>query len=85
MAIDLNETDAPADAAEVWVVTYRLMDETGLGVAEFFRGSEIECRRIAAAFAPGGSDMRGVRNKKGEWTVIIGPAAKWDEFLRENS
>jgi hypothetical protein len=62
-----------------WVVTYRIeqCDNCGWGLAEFYRGTEEECRRISDAFAGGASDL--VKTKP--WCVIIGPAAGWDLFL----
>jgi len=62
-----------------WVVTYKIESKSngGFGVAEFFRGSEEECRRIKMAFAGGESDLVSTN----PWGVVIGPADDWDNFL----
>ena len=64
-----------------WVVTYKVAEkDTGSwGVAEFFRGSEEQCRWIANHFAGGESDYIETL----PWTVTIGPAEEWDSFLSE--
>jgi hypothetical protein len=64
-----------------WVVTYRIeqRDNCGWGIAEFFRGSEEECRRICEAFGGGESDLVPTKS----WRVIIGPAEGWDQFLSD--
>jgi len=66
-----------------WVVTYRIerADECSFGVAEFFRGTERECKRIGSAFACGSCDI--VRTLP--WQVVVGPAEDWDRFLQEMS
>ena len=67
--------------AQPWVVTCRIArtDDSSYGMAEFFRGSEAECKRIGRHFAGGSCDIISTS----PWQVIIGPAADWDGFLRE--
>jgi hypothetical protein len=63
-----------------WVVTYRIENRQCAGhwgLAEFFRGSEEECKRIRSAFAGGESDCVPTTG----WEVVIGPAADWEDFL----
>ena len=62
-----------------WVVTYKIIEQDydNWGVAEFFRGSEEECKRIGQHFAGGEHDLV----KTIPWTVVVGPAAEWDQFL----
>jgi hypothetical protein len=70
-----------------WVVTYRMEARNPLpegwicGVEEFYRGSREECVRISRAFAGGESDLVPTN----PWSVAIGPAADWEDFLSSNS
>ena len=63
----------------VWVVMFRIstLDHPAFGFAEFYRGSEAECRRIHANFAGGECDL--VRTRP--WKIAIGPAEDWYDFL----
>jgi len=62
-----------------WVVTFRIIEQESLswGFAEFYRGSEEECRRIQNHFAGGECDI--VRTRS--WRIAIGPADEWYAFL----
>jgi len=69
-------------AMEQWVVTYRIEQKNhNWGIAEFFRGSEEECKRIGRAFAGGSSDIIPTE----PWGVLVGRAEDWDYFLSEQS
>jgi len=73
---------------EPWVVTYQIeymgehrnIDVLCRTTIEFFRGAEAECLRIARHSASPG---RWEGKKITSFSVIIGPAKEWDEFLRE--
>ena len=62
-----------------WVVTFRIAEKgtRSWGMAEFYRGSEKECRRIAANFSGGECDIV----KTNPWEVVVGPVEAWQEFL----
>ena len=63
-----------------WVVAYKIAEKGGTwGVAEFFRGSEAECRYIADHFAGGESDYA----RTHPWKVVVGPAHEWEDFLSD--
>jgi hypothetical protein len=64
-----------------WVVTYRIArsDTNEWGMAEFYRGSEAECRRIQKAFAGGECDIVPTN----PWQVLIGPVDDWLDFISQ--
>jgi hypothetical protein len=64
-----------------WVVTFRIIEQESLswGFAEFYRGSEEECRYIQDHFAGGECDI--VRTRP--WRIAIGLASEWYEFLEQ--
>jgi hypothetical protein len=64
-----------------YVVTYRIDHADGFSIYEFYRGDEVECRRIALQSTPPTRDDDG--NKVTAFKVIVGPAVEWDKFLDE--
>jgi hypothetical protein len=76
-------------SAPEWVVTYRVVPLGGCGecdvcaasIMEFYRGPREECVRIARAFGGGESDTVHTN----PWSVVIGPAEDWDDFLEDNA
>jgi hypothetical protein len=66
---------------EEWVVTFRIAEKgsRNWGLAEFFRGTEEECRRIEAGFVDGECDIL----VTAPWQIVVGPAEAWHEFLRQ--
>jgi hypothetical protein len=66
---------------EQWVVTCRIAPKGSCewGVAEFFRGTEQECRHIQACFAGGECDIM----ETNPWQVMIGPVDDWLDFIHQ--
>jgi hypothetical protein len=63
-----------------WVVTYRIAQKgtANWGMAEFFRGSEAQCKHIQAHFAGGECDIV----ETNPWEILIGPVEDWHDFLQ---
>lgn len=64
-----------------WVVTFKIAKKhtCDWGLAEFFRGSQAQCRYIKDHFAGGECDIAETR----PWQIAIGPVEQWHDFLRE--
>jgi hypothetical protein len=74
-----REIEKRRKAPGPWVVTYHADLEGVLRTMEWYRGDKAECFRIANAFGGWGEDDK--RRNKDRWSVQLGPAAEWDEFL----
>ena len=66
---------------EPWVVTYHAEFVDGCSTAEGFRGPKAECFRIAMAFGGWGEDDS--RRNRDRWSVQMGRAQDWDDFLAD--
>ena len=66
---------------EEWVVTFRIspQDHPNWGLAEFFRGTEAQCKYIQDNFAGGECDL--IQTKP--WQIAIGPVDAWYDFLQQ--
>jgi len=64
-----------------WVVTFKIAEKRSCnwGLAEFFRGSEAQCRWIRAHFAGGECDVVETQ----PWQIVIGPVEDWHDFLQD--
>ena len=66
--------------SETHVVTVTTEYADGLAVNELFRGSEADCRALAAKF--GGCAYDEARTVVA-MRVFVGPAKDWDDFLAD--